>query len=178
MKNNKKIKLKRGITLLETFLSLILALIIVGSVLYYYSQANTIEKGQEAYQEIIDIKSLIKQITQGKTGYDGISTKVLARSTLLNNKYVNGDGIYFTPATGGYINIVPNWYNNGMNQVLMDFQGQMSKEICYQLATKDFGDDVDYIEIQGHGMSGKASANERAQACNGYSWKAMSIVFH
>lgn len=65
-----------------------------------------------------------------------------------------------------------------MNQIQMDFQGQMSQAICYELATKDFGDDVDYIEIQGHGMAPTASANERAQACNGYSWKAMVIMFH
>lgn len=102
MQHNRK---RKGITLIEVLFVLGIMAILIGIVMTTLSMATEREKLNQFKEEILTIGNIGNELSQSQPDFNNVSTEAIAKSHLLPNKYVKGNGLV-TP-WGGSIDIMP-----------------------------------------------------------------------
>lgn len=159
----KKYMIKRGITLMETVLALVIGLAVIGGALVYFGQSQDTKQAGEIKEELTAINGIVHQLYVGTTSYQGLSSQTLTNSGLLPSKYVNGDNIV-TPnrQTIQVFATTPNG-NGYTGYIVVIFN--VSKSVCANLVTTEWANIINY-QINGSNIgSGPGSANQ-TKLCN------------
>lgn len=139
---NKKQK-RKGISLVEVLLSLVVLAIIIGLAVNLYSKNEASRNNTELLNEVATIKEAVISLSQGRVkDMLKINNKVLINSGLIPNKFINKDGTKLIAPNKNDIDIAPNdSYGNGI------YIRNMTQKQCIQLLTTVDYSSYDFIQV-------------------------------
>ena len=131
-KNNKRNQ--RGLLLIETSMVLALSAIVVSGVMYYYQAASDNNKTQSTVSEVMSIVSAVNGLYVGTSGYAGLDSSVILKTSSVPENYKSTNGTIMHPF-GGSLTLGPTKGNTGYYIELTD----IPKSACVNLSSMNFG---------------------------------------
>lgn len=156
--------MKRGLTLMETVLALVIGLAVIGGVLVYFNQAQTTNQSIEYEQEITSIVGIVDQLYGSQSNFSGISTQIIAQSGLLPNKYSSDKNTIVSPSKGE-VDISPESRNNGSNNAFHITMKSVPNKVCSNLMTADFGSNMLNHKVNGNDFGTTPAPVNQLQIC-------------
>lgn len=170
--------MKRGLTLMETVLALIVGLVVIAGVLVYFNQAQTTNQSIEYEQEITSIVGTVDQLYGAQSNFSGITTQIIAQSGLLPNKYSSDKSTIVSPSKGA-VNITPESKNNGSNNAFTITMNSVPNKVCSNLMTTDFGSNMLDHKVNGNDFGTSPAPVNQLQICtNGNDQNTLEWTFN
>lgn len=148
--------LRRGITLMEVVLALLIALTVTTLAVFYYNSARQNLDITDFTEEIRVIETTVDTL-YGGSSYSldrDLNMQDIIHSNMLPAKYVNGNTLSAMHGiTIELRNFANSWYDTKPNTIRFHITG-VSKNDCSALARFNWGDHVSYFSLNGFGYIG------------------------
>lgn len=165
---------RKGLTLIEAAMVLVILALVIGGVMLYYSQASSGRQTSEAAGQIAAVQQAVRAMYAGQADYTGLNNTVIA-SSLPNKMLFNG------PNSGELRHAFNSAVVVGQaatpNQFTISFAG-IPVEACMKLATQDLGRGVTILDIGGTpGAQPRTPADAKLQCGNAGSQNMTWTIF-
>ena len=165
-------RLRRGLTLIEAAMVLVILALVVGGVMLYYQSANQSRQISEAQAQLASMQQSVRSWSSGQYGYDGLTVATLR--DYLPAKTVSTDGNTLRHAFGGTGNITGDSASGTFTITL----NSIPRDACVKLATVDMGRALVRVTANGNASEGQAMTRTAATgACNTASGNVMAWTF-
>lgn len=137
--NQKKKKLEKGLSLIESAMVLALAATVTAGVMFYYQSASDSNKSQSAISLVMSATSAINGLYIGQAGYTGLSPTVLINSSAIPDTYKDTAGSTINNPFGGkLVPVAADTAADGAFGYALTLNG-LPKSACISLATLNLG---------------------------------------
>ena len=174
MKIMKSVKkgVKRGFSLLELAMVLVVGAIMLAGVMLYYNNVTVNQKTQDAISELAVIQEAVRSLGAGHNGYDWVTAQMVAQSGEIPNKWITGSNVTggnFAGASGisnpfsGTVDITS---SNGGQTFKVEYDN-VPTQACSKMGVMDLGSGVFDMSINGNVVNGTAlTPTQAATACS------------
>jgi Tfp pilus assembly protein PilE len=131
---------KKGATLFEIIMYLVIAAVILATVALNYGSANTASNTTTAISQLNQIATQIRSLYSGQPTYNGLTTANLASSEALPNSMISGNTIRHV--FNGNVTVAAAATTGGADAGFEVNFTNIPKAACEQMLTKDFGRDM------------------------------------
>lgn len=140
---------RKGLTLIEAAMVLVILALVIGGVMLYYNSASTGRQTSEAAGQLAAVQQAVRSMYAGQADYTGLSNNVIAQS--LPNKMLFGGAAsgQLRHAFNNTVTVAPAGTGN---QFTITFDG-IPVEACMKLATQDMGRGITSLAIGGGGAA-------------------------
>lgn len=182
MKNSNNIKKKRGFTLLEVMFVLGIMAIIIASATILEEQSRQSLRTNESMSEIVEIVSVVHDLTANANDYTKISTDIILKSGLFSNRYINTKTNQLTNPFGGNILLDTSGSYEDIPVMKVTTTGLL-RSACLVMTTQNIGDQPISMEINGSSVGVLTTnhpyltTNEAEAKCNN-NGNSITYTFH
>lgn len=163
---------RRGLTLIEAAMVLVILALVVGGVMLFYQNANQSRQVSEAQSQLAAIQQSVRSWSSGQYGYDGLTVTSLKQ--YLPAKMMDTTGATLRHAFGGTGDITGD-STTGTFTVQLN---SIPRDACQKLSTTDMGRALVKIDVNGTAVEGQAMTRTSAQtACSSASANIMKWTF-
>lgn len=166
-------KVKKGFSLLELAMVLVVGAIMLAGVMMYYNNVTVNQKTQDSISELAVIQEAVRSLGAGHNGYDWVTASLIAKSGEIPNKWITGSNVSggnFSGASGisnpfsGTVDITS---SNGGQTFRVQYNN-VPTQACSKMSTMDLGSGVYDMSINGQVVNGTAlTPDTAATACSG-----------
>ncbi len=163
---------RRGLTLIEAAMVLVILALVVGGVMLFYQNANQSRQVSEAQSQLASIQQSVRSWSSGQYGYDGLTVASLKQ--YLPAKMMDTNGTTLRHAFGGTGDITGDSASGTFTIQL----NSIPRDSCQKLSTTDMGRALVKIDVNGQTAEGQAMTRAAAQtACSSPSANIMKWTF-
>mgnify|MGYP001288823676 CR=1 FL=1 len=165
-------KVKKGFSLLELAMVLVVGAIMLAGVMMYYNNVTVNQKTQDAISELAVIQEAVRSLGAGHNGYDWVTSSLVAQSGEIPNKWITGSNVTggnFSGASGisnpfsGTVDITS---SNGGQTFKVEYNN-VPTQACSKMVVMDLGSGVYDMSIGGDTVNGTAlTPNQASTACS------------
>ena len=149
-KRKSSLLFQKGLSLIEASMVLALSAIVVSGVMYYYQSASDNNKTQSTVSEVMSIVSAVNGLYVGTSGYTGLDSSVILKTSSVPENYKSKNGTIMHPF-GGTLTLGPTKGATGYYIELTD----IPKSACVNLSSMNFG-----TSLGGVGVNASLKAGE------------------
>ena len=151
---------RRGLSLVEIAMGLVILTVVVAGVMLLYQSANTSRQTANAQSQIGAVQQSVRALYAGQSKYTGLSATVIAG--MLPSSMTDGTNV--SNAFGGAITVTPVTYpgRGADSGFQVDVTG-LPAEACRTLATADLGRAVGGVTIDGVAAAAAPATPAEAQ---------------
>ncbi|UMS01533.1 pilus assembly protein [Escherichia coli] len=143
---------RKGLSLIEASVVLALSAIVVSGVMYYYQAASDNNKTQSTVSEVMSIVSAVNGLCVGTSGYDGLDSEVIIKTSAVPENYKGTDGTTIMHPFGGEVE--PGATNDGTKYYIV--LNDVPQGPCVNLASMNFGTSLGGVGV---GVPATTAAN-------------------
>ena len=155
-KRKSSLLFQKGLSLIEASMVLALSAIVVSGVMYYYQAASDNNKTQSTVSEVMSIVSAVNGLYVGTSGYTGLDSSVILKTSSVPENYKSKNGTIMHPF-GGSLTLGPTKGATGYYIELTD----IPKSACVNLSSMNFG-----TSLGGVGVNASLKAGENQDINN------------
>ena len=134
-KRKSSLLFQKGLSLIEASMVLALSAIVVSGVMYYYQAASDNNKTQSTVSEVMSIVSAVNGLYVGTSGYTGLNSSVILKTSAVPENYKSKDGATIMHPFGGKLTLGTTLNDTGY-YIKLD---KIPESACVNLSSMNFG---------------------------------------